>query len=405
MLRAAAVCVLALVWVFAGPQARAASEKIVYSFGSQPHDGISPSGTLTAVLGNLYGTTRHGGAANDICPGDSCGTVFKVTPEGDETVVLSFPHAQQENANGGLVFVLGKLFGTSYGFGYGSLIWSLSSDAYSVTLDGAFTDLNNFNSSGVSNPDSGLIDVDGLLYGVTFSGGECAPYYQNCGAVYRLTQTGKLKILHYFNTTDPDGGTEPSGALLFANGMLYGTTEIGGGSEPNCPLAANTVSRCGVVFGVTLAGAEKTIYIFKGQPDGAGPVGNLVSLNGNPWGMTSGGGARNCGTVFEVTPRGKERVVYSFGAAPDGCQPTGGLLDVGGVYYGTTYYGGAYGKGTVFSVTSGGKEKVIYSFGGYKLDGANPQGNLTLLGGFLYGTTPTGGVHGSGTVFRIDLGK
>jgi uncharacterized repeat protein (TIGR03803 family) len=49
-------------------------EKILYSFGAQPNDGIIPqSGVIFDTTGNLYGTTPYGGLYG-------CGTVFKITP-------------------------------------------------------------------------------------------------------------------------------------------------------------------------------------------------------------------------------------------------------------------------------------------------------------------------------------
>jgi len=50
------------------------TEKVIYSFGSQPGDGQQPvSGLTFDKTGNLYGTTQYGGA-------NGGGTVFKLTP-------------------------------------------------------------------------------------------------------------------------------------------------------------------------------------------------------------------------------------------------------------------------------------------------------------------------------------
>ena len=66
--------------------ARDGTETVLYSFDSHDGaDGISPyPGLVTDKTGNLYGTTNRGGATIYF------GTVFKVAPDGTETVLHSF---------------------------------------------------------------------------------------------------------------------------------------------------------------------------------------------------------------------------------------------------------------------------------------------------------------------------
>jgi uncharacterized repeat protein (TIGR03803 family) len=57
---------------------------VLYSF-ARGTDGVIPyAGLIHDAAGNLYGTTSYGGAS---C---YCGTVFKVTTNGKETVLHSF---------------------------------------------------------------------------------------------------------------------------------------------------------------------------------------------------------------------------------------------------------------------------------------------------------------------------
>jgi uncharacterized repeat protein (TIGR03803 family) len=64
-------------------QAQAPVERIIHSFGDFPK-GESPNGPLTGDgSGNLYGTTRAGGAGNQ-------GAVFKLSASAEETVLYSF---------------------------------------------------------------------------------------------------------------------------------------------------------------------------------------------------------------------------------------------------------------------------------------------------------------------------
>jgi uncharacterized repeat protein (TIGR03803 family) len=70
-------------------------EAILYSFGYIP-DGWSPNGGLVMdAQGNLYGTSRLGGAGSFCNPSTSTcefagGTVFKIAPNGTETLLHSF---------------------------------------------------------------------------------------------------------------------------------------------------------------------------------------------------------------------------------------------------------------------------------------------------------------------------
>jgi uncharacterized repeat protein (TIGR03803 family) len=69
-------------------------------------------------------------------------------------------------------------------------------------------------------PQSGLIDVNGTLYGTTVSGGK----YDN-GTAYSITTSGDEQVLHDFgNVSD---GSNPAAGLTNVNGTFYGTTPHG----------------------------------------------------------------------------------------------------------------------------------------------------------------------------------
>jgi len=161
------------------------------------------------------------------------------------------------------------------------------------------------------------------------------------------------------------------------------------------------------------------LYPFNSAPinleDGAWPEAAVVrDAASNLYGTTFFGGTRTgcdifvggCGTVFQLDPSGKEKVLHSFGGAHDGWNPTASLtLDAVGNLYGTTPYGGAHGYGVVFRVDAAGNETILHSFAGGS-DGANPNAALVQdAAGNLYGTTRYGGrgcnCQGCGTVFKI----
>jgi len=294
-----------------------------------------------------------------------------------------------------------------------------------------------------ADPNAGLIDVDGKLYGTTSEGGAGPCRVNNkrgCGTVFSLTTGGKEKVIYSFGAS-PDGN-HPYASLIDVGGTLYGTTKDGGSHN------------LGTVFSVTPAGVEKVLYSFSGSPDGGNPVASLTNVGGTLYGTTYGGGAHRGGSAFRITTSGVEKVIDSFGgtrggypvagllsvgndlfgSTSAGCggrifrlTPSGGkkylfcfrpesrgthpqasLINVNGTLYGTTYYGGTFractsgftpGCGTVFSITPSGTEQVIYSFGGGS-DGNYPKAPLVELDGTLYGTTSWGGGH-RGTIFSV----
>ncbi|HEY4741316.1 MAG TPA: choice-of-anchor tandem repeat GloVer-containing protein [Candidatus Acidoferrales bacterium] len=371
-------------------QTQAYSESVLHSFIGVP-DGADPEAALMMdPHGNLYGTTLEGGTTDD-------GTVFKVTPAGQETVLYSFTGGANGDPYAGLVRdALGNLYGTTYGVnsvdngtvfklganGQESLLYHFAGDA-----DGA-------------NPYAALVrDSWGNLYGTTLFGGEGAGCFNGCGTVFEVNTHGTETVLHAFSGTGGDGSLPYSGLVRDAQGDLYGTTETGGASG------------FGTVFKLNKAGVEIVLHSFAGGSDGANPYAGLVQDSlGNLYGVTEFGGTSGDGTVFEINTAGKEKVLYSFAGGSDGANPIYAslVLDTQGDLYGTTAYGGGdttactNGCGTVFKVDTHGRETVLYRFSGSKGDGAHPVAGLVRdAQGNLYGTTSEGGTAGMGAVFKL----
>ncbi|MGB8909885.1 MAG: choice-of-anchor tandem repeat GloVer-containing protein [Candidatus Cybelea sp.] len=243
-------------------------------------------------------------------------------------------------------------------------------------------------------PNSDLVEVNGTLYGTTFTGGSGCASLHGCGTVFKITASGAEDVVYRFS--GKRDGAFPSGDLVNVNGTLYGVTNEGGASNE------------GIVFSVTTSGDEKVLHSFDERTDGAYPTG-LTNVNGTLYGLTQEGGTYGAGTVFNITTSGSEDVIYGFGSGSgsDGFQPIGSLINVKGVLYGATEGGGTgcqrmsgSGCGTVFAVTTSGAEHVVYSFEGKK-DGALPRAGLTALNGVLFGTTSSGGISKYGTVFKV----
>ena len=295
----------------------------------------------------------------------------------------------------GLIDVKGMLYGTTTSGGtYGD------GAVFSISTAGTEHVLHSF--GGLPDgalPYAGLIDVKGRLYGTTRYGGTYDPSYGGNGTVFSISTAGREHVLHSFGGR-PDGAY-PDAGLIDVKGALYGTTSGGGayGNEGSSPYRLG-----GTVFSVSTAGTEYVLHSFGNASDGNSPYAGLIAAKGTFYGTTSTGGSGcgsyGCGTVFSINTTRKERVLHSFGGDSDGARPHASLIDVKGTLYGTTGDGGRYGLGTVFSISAAGSEHVLHSFGSGS-DGNRPYASLIDENGTLYGTTIAGGKHGSGTVFAL----
>lgn len=271
----------------------------LYSFGAKPNDGAAPVAALVQGSdGDFYGTTSSGGANHCVQipqAGGNCGTVFKVTAAGVETVLYSF--------------------GAS------------ASDGVEPT--GALVQGN-----------------DGNFYGTTVNGGANAcsnsGATHNCGTAFRVTPAGVATVLHSFGTGFmpgflPTDGIAPQGGMILASdGNFYGTTPSGG--QGRC---GNTFG-CGVVYRMTPAGTVTIAYTFSidNVLNGYGPAPQLIQgRDGNLYGTARSGGqfqCTSCGTVFKLSPSGALTTLYSFGPLiTNPSDPLSGVIEGSdGAFYG-----------------------------------------------------------------------
>jgi uncharacterized repeat protein (TIGR03803 family) len=203
------------------------TETVLYSFGGGTDGNFPTSGLIRDAEGNLYGTTAYGGLVNgSYCP-VGCGTVFKLSSTGTKTTLYSFTG----NADGGdpqgslLLDAQGNLYGTTVGGGtFGPGCGSGCGTVFKVTAAGTETVIHSFTGgTDGSSPFSGLVrDTKGNLYGTTREGGSVG-----AGTVYKLTLAGKETILYDFSGS-LNGFSPWSGLVMDAAGNLYGTTAYGG---------------------------------------------------------------------------------------------------------------------------------------------------------------------------------
>lgn len=300
--------------------AAGATVEVLYGFDDEGAlDGRAPMSLLVEHEGYLYGTTSEGGD-------DDCGTVFRVTPEGEFERLHSMLRGTDGcNIPAGLALGAdGALYGVARLFGPENL-----GTVFRVGTDGGFTLVHSFDLEDGADPMGGLVAAaDGNLYGTTNSGGIIPPDQPSTrGTVFRVTGAGTVETV--YSLQPADSGLRPAATLIEGpDGALYGTTEFGG----------DGCGTCGTLFRITTGGAYQTLHRF--TSDGEIPQGPLaVGADGLLYGVTGLGGAHGQGMVFRIAPDGDDfEVVHSFDVFADGISvPAGGLTrgDAGHLY-GTT---------------------------------------------------------------------
>ncbi len=371
----AATLALAMTMLFLTPaELLSQTYSVLYNFQGNA-DGANPNSGVTADAGgNFYGTASYGGSSqSQMCNHrGGCGAVYKLVHRNSSWILMPL-----------------------YAFTGGT--------------DGA-------------GPMARVVfGPDGTLYGTTYTGGGsgCALGGDvGCGTVFNLRPPARpctstvcpwIETVLYRFTGGADGGQPGQGDLAFDQaGNLYGTTETGGADN------------MGTVFKLTRSGSgwtESVIYSFTSQSDGRFPVGGVVFINGNLYGVTgcSGfGGFCTGAVIYELTPSGSGwtfQTLYTLNL-PQGSMSYASLTPDGhGSFYGTTYAGGGgnctdsfefnMGCGAVFH---GALDSIFVSF-------SNPLDTPPLSGpaapvsldaaGNIYGTTVADGANALGNVFRL----
>lgn len=365
---------------------------VVYSFGAVTNsqgtalDGAEPEGELIrATDGYFYGTTASGGDADQ-------GTVFRLNTNGTLTTLYSFATSDGAAPVAGLVQGFdGSLYGTTSAGGANG-----DGTVFQITTNGTLATLYSFTSAvDGSSPDAPLVQgSDGNLYGTTSFGNPTPSGY---GTVFQITTNGVLSTLHSFAGATADGDEPETGLIFGSDGNLYGTTSYGGTAD------------AGTVFKISTAGSLSLVAQFSGK-NGSQPTGKLTqTADGTLYGTTQYGGTNEAGVIFQISTAGALAPLYSFPQIDDGQNPSADLvLAKDGNFYGTTEAGGDFGDGTIFKMSPNGNLTLLYTFGtlsnslGDPVDGAGAEGTLIQgQDGSLYGTCPSGGTSGYGSVFQI----
>jgi len=379
--------------------------KTLYSFKGAP-DGETPSALVMDSLGNIYGTTLHGGGRGKSKCSRQCGTVFQLSLDSNGTWKKKTIYAFKGEADG-------------------------------------------------AEPNSLLLSSDGNLYGTALSGDGDGCGGAGCGTVFRLSPSGTAwteTTIHRFHGGPDNGG--PFSLVQDRFGYLWGGTT--GGFFFMCheckygpnwtefpfspPTAASSVGPLMVdptagIIGTTSAGGDLTgdcepvggcgtiwasngglfeILFFDNTETGFLPRGPLFKdSDGDFFGVTEAA-TKAYGTVYQLAPRGR-RVIHRFDYAKGAYPESGVVQDTAGALYGTTAGGGnpacgsgTFGCGVVYKLTTskagGWSETVLHEFTGTS-DGSFPGQVIIDAAGNLYAPTQSGGSTncdgGCGTIFEV----
>ena len=197
---------------------------VLYTF-TGGSDGFGPQGPLVwGPDGDLYGVTVWGGV-------NGVGNVFKMDTSGNLTTLHSFASGTTDGYYpnpGSLAFdAAGNIYGTTYYGGTGTACSHECGTVFKVTPSGSESLVYSFQGgTGGGYPITGVtLDSKGNIYGTASSYGDptCG-----CGVLFSLNSAGTETVLHTWTGSD---GSYPSGQLLLAGGGLYGLTSNGGTSN------------------------------------------------------------------------------------------------------------------------------------------------------------------------------
>jgi uncharacterized repeat protein (TIGR03803 family) len=215
----------------------------LHSFNSS--DGRAPTSSLVQGNdGNFYGTTSFGGTSTN-CNG-GCGTVFRIDPSGNLAVLYQFSGPDGAHPDYAVLMRAsdGNFYGTTSVGGMSTNCNGGCGTVFRISPNGNFTNLYSFSGNDGAYPQAGLVQgSDGDFYGTTTGGGStnCSG---GCGTVFRISPSGSLTNLHSF--TGGSGGKAPlAGLVQGSDGSFYGTTS-GGGASTNCSGGCGTVFKLSV---------------------------------------------------------------------------------------------------------------------------------------------------------------
>jgi uncharacterized repeat protein (TIGR03803 family) len=206
------------------------------SYGLIDLNGMLYGTTVAGGLQNCVGESALNG----------CGTIFKIRPSGDSyRVVYRFKGANGSGRPNNILDVNGTLYGTTatggssacFSQGCGTL-FKFDIASHRLTVLYRFRGGNDG-----SNPNNLLAFMNGALYSTTVAGGDsqCQGYRggAGCGTVFKFDLASERETVLYRFKGGKDGAIPFSG-VIEVNGALYGTTAKGGRNDNGTVFSLST---------------------------------------------------------------------------------------------------------------------------------------------------------------------
>jgi uncharacterized repeat protein (TIGR03803 family) len=274
---------------------------VLYDFDTVGGHGCCQDSPLAIGKdGILYGMSPYDGQENCGYQGLGCGLLYKLTQSGVNTVIHVFKNSDGNQPEGGLVVDSdGSLYGTAiiggdmscssiegYNLGCGTI--------YKLDPKGNFTVLHTFTGKEDGGAPLGLIqDSRGNLYGIALSGGNsCINTRFGCGTIFKVDTAGKFSVIYRFTNAIKFPYFQ-SHLVIDSNGNLYGSNGYGG-KEGRGFIFRVTTNR---EFSIIASYPSNT-----NRKWGTVPQGIVRDSAGNFYGTMQQGGADGVGTVFKVIP-------------------------------------------------------------------------------------------------------
>ncbi len=305
----------------AGAKSHAGHFEVLHWFAGGANDGAVPYGPLDTDGTTLYGASYSGGVTG-------FGAVYSMGANGTGFNLLASMASNGGTANnplGGVSLLGSTLYGTSYYGGVGP--FGGYGTVFAVNTDGSnMHDFHAFTSTEGSKPDTPLFRSGSALYG-TVPKSESDNHF---GSVFKVDGSG-FQVLQNFTGGASDGGGPKNVSVI--GSQIYGsnssqifTMNLNGSNFQllDVPAAAGPLMAIdSTVFGLGKSpatfGGDNALFSMDldgnglqilhefhgGANDGKVPVGNMIVLGGDIYGVTSQGAqviAVRCGRFTPMEP-------------------------------------------------------------------------------------------------------
>jgi hypothetical protein len=144
----------------------------------------------------------------------------------------------------------GFLYGATIGGGTNGVSYGGDGTIFRISTNGAFENLVCLNHNSAANPQAGVVQgSDAQFYRTTLFDGA-----RDSGAVFRVSSVGSFAVLTNFIWPE---GEYPNGLVEGVDGCFYGSMYWGGTNE-------GPAGACGTVFKISTTGAITTLVWFNG---------------------------------------------------------------------------------------------------------------------------------------------